>query len=266
MKRIVTCMAIVSMLFGLVGTAVAGDIACWFPPDWKSKGAQAKEIADALTAKSGVTVKPRIATSYPQVLDAFTAGEPCLVYVGSFVQAIIRERGIGVPLVQAVNGKEFYGAWMIFPEGGNPAAILRENPEKIAYTAGASSGESGAKAATAGKAAIRVASHDAAANAVKAGAAKAAFVKNWWWQANKEKFPGFVAHQVAGISDAKNPDNVLTASKGVPEAVRSKISEAAMGSAAVFGAQSMRRFDSKTLDFTVGLMHKGGIDPKAYSW
>ena len=266
MKRFVTGVVMVSMLIGLAGTAMAGDIACWFPPDWKSKGAQAKQITDALTDKGGVVVVPRIAASYPQILDAFTAGEPCLVYVGSFVQAIIRERGIGVPLVQAVNGKEFYGSWMIVKEGEDAEAVLRESPEKISFTAGASSGESGAKAATGGKAAVRVANHGAAVNAVKAGAARAAFVKNWWWEANKEKFPGFAARQLPGISDAKNPDNVLTASKGVSEAVRGRISEAAMGLADVFGAQSMRRFDSKTLDFSVGLMHKGGINPKAYNW
>ena len=266
MKRIVVCLALLSLALGFAGAASAADLSCWFPPDWKAKGAQAKAITDALTEKSGVAVKPRIASSYPEILDAFTAGEPCLVYVGSFVQAIIRERGIGVPLVQAVNGKEFYASWMIYPEGKSPEAILAESPEKISFTAGASSGESGAKAATGGKAAVRVANHGAAVNAVKAGAAAAAFVKNWWWEGNKDKFPGFAARQIPGISDQKNPDNVLTASKGVPAEVRAKIVEAAMASTAAFGTKEMRRFDSKTLDFSVGLMRKGGIDPLAYTW
>ncbi len=266
MKRLVIGMTIVAMMIGLAGTAVAGDISCWFPPGWKAKSAQAKQITDALTQKSGINVKPRIAGNYPQILRAFTAGEPCLVYVGSFVQAIIRERGIGVPLVQAVNGKEFYASWMIYPTGGDPEQILRDNPEKIAFTVGASSGESGAKAATGGKAKIRVANHGAAANAIKAGAAKAAFVKNWWWQGNSKKFPGFSVYQVKGVSDQKNPDNVLTASKGVSAEVREKISAAAMASAGIFGAKEMRRFDRKTLDFSVGLMHGGGIDPLTYGW
>ena len=266
MKRLVVCLALMVLSVSSAGVGFAADMNCWFPPDWKEKGAQAKKIADVLSEKSGMEIKPRIAASYPQILDAFTSGEPCLVYVGSFVQAIIRERGIGVPLVQAVSGKEFYASWMILKEGDSADTILKTTPDKIAFTAGASSGESGAKAATSGKAAIRVANHGAAVNAVKAGAAKAAFVKNWWWDGNKEKFPGFVAHQVAGVSDQKNPDNVLTASKGVAPDVRAKIADAAMASAEVFGAKSMSRFDSKTLDFSVSLMRKGGINPKAYSW
>ena len=66
------------------------------------------EITGALSQNSGVTVKPRIAKSYPEILKAFSTGDANLVYVGSFVQAIIKARGLGTPLAQTINGKELY--------------------------------------------------------------------------------------------------------------------------------------------------------------
>jgi ABC-type phosphate/phosphonate transport system substrate-binding protein len=266
MKRFLTCLLFIVCWLSLNTTAMAATIYCWFPPGWKNKPAQAKKITDSLSTKSSVTVNPRIANSYPQILGAFTSGEPCLVYVGSFVQAIIRERGIGVPLVQAINGKEYYGSWMIYKKDQSPDAILKNEDNKIAFAAGASSGESGAKAATNGKAALRVPNHAASARAVMAGAAQAGFVKNWWWEANKTKFPELVAYQVPGISDLKNPDNVLTASQAVTAEIQAKITETALAMPEVFGARKMARFDKATLDFSVNLMKKGKIDPLSYTW
>jgi ABC-type phosphate/phosphonate transport system substrate-binding protein len=165
--------------------------------------------------------------------------------------------------VQAIDGKQFYGAWMIYPKGGNPAAILADAPAKIAFAKGATSGETGAKAATGGKASVATANHGAAVEAVKSGKAVAAFVKSWWWEANKGKYPELEAHKVAGVSDAKNPDNVLTASKNVDAAVRGKLKAAALAAPAAFGAQSMAEF-SGDLSFTLALMGKGKLDPVSY--
>jgi ABC-type phosphate/phosphonate transport system substrate-binding protein len=249
-----------------IAPAIAGDITCWFPPGWKSKGKQAKAIAQALTEESGITVKPRIARGYPDILRAFASDDQNLVYVGSFVQAIIQARGLGVPLVQNVNGKEMYGSWMVYPESENPQAILANYPDKVAFAIGASSGESGAKAGTNGKASIGVPNHGAAVGAVKAGKAKAAFVKNWWWKGNAKKFKGMAVYQVPGVSDLKNPDNVLTASTAVPEDLRKKIAQAAAAAKDAFGAPQMATFDVATLDFSWGLMEKGKIGPSNYSW
>lgn len=259
-------LALGTLLAAAPWAQAGGDITCWFPPAWKDQAPQAKVIADALGQRSGEAVKPRIAAGYPDILDAFSAGEPCLVYVGSFVQAIIQARGTGVPLAQAVDGNEQYASWMVHPRGQDPQAILRGSPADVAYAVGASSGESGAKAATGGKAALGVASHQAAAAAVKAGKAKAAFVKNTWWTKNRDKFPELDAWQVPGVSEAKNPDNVLTASKGVPEATREKLRQAALAAKDAFGAREMAAFDGSRLGFSLGLMEKGRIDPKTYAW
>jgi hypothetical protein len=112
-----------------------------------------------------------------------------------------------------------------------------------------------------------VANHGAAVGALKAGRARAAVVKNWWWEANKNEFPGLVSYEIPGISLVKNPDNVLTASKAVPEGTRKKIREAAIMASSAFGSgANMRLFDEGQLLFSIELMKKGKIDPKTYSW
>jgi len=247
-------------------TVAAETIDLWFSPGWKAKAAKAKVITTELSNKSGLQIRPRIANSYPQILDTFASGKPALVYVGSFVQAVIRARGLGDGLVQASNGKEFYSGVLVYPKGEDPAAILSSSPDKIAYAVGASSGESSAKAATDGRAGIPTKNHGATCGAVKAGRAKAGVVKNWWWAANSKRFPELAAYEIPGVSESKNPDNVLSASKGVSADVKAKITAAAKASKDVFGATEMVDFDPTTLDFSLGLMSRGNIDPKTYSW
>jgi hypothetical protein len=188
------------------------------------------------------------------------------VYVGSFVQAILKARGLGVPLTQSINGKESYGAWMIYPKGQDPKTILSEHPSEIAYATGASSGEGGAKAATQGAASMPTFNHGASARAVNSGKAKGAFVKNWWWEANSSKYSSLDVYQVPDVSDLGNPDNVLTAPIGISEADREAIQKAAMASASAFGAQSVEAFDGAAMNFSLGLMKMGEIDPTTYSW
>ncbi|MEN8178251.1 MAG: PhnD/SsuA/transferrin family substrate-binding protein [Pseudomonadota bacterium] len=249
------------------GATLAADaIDLWFSPGWKAKATKAKVITTELSSKSGLQIRPRIANSYPQILDTFASGKPALVYVGSFVQAIIRARDLGEGLVQAANGKEFYSGVLVYPKGGDPAAILSGSPAKLAYAVGASSGESSAKAATDGQAAIPTKNHGATCGAVKAGKAKAGLVKNWWWAGNGKRFPELTMYEIPGVSEARNPDNVLSASTGVSADVKAKISEAAKASKDVFGATEMVDFDPASLDFTLSLMAKGKIDPKTYSW
>lgn len=266
MKRfLIPAMAVI--LAGFQSAVFAVDkIDCWFPPSWKTKPDQAKKIAKALSDGTGTTIRPRIANSYPQILSAFESGSPSLVYVGSFVQAIIKARALGEGLAQSVTGKEYYSGVFVYNKDQDPQAILREYPEKIAYAVGASSGESSAKAATGGKAAIAVKNHKAAAGAVKAGKAKGAVVKNWWWKANSNKFPGLKMYKIPGISIENNPDNVLTASKSVPPDLRAKIKKAAMANKAVFKAQRLSEFNTDKLEFSISLMKKGKIDPKSYNW
>lgn len=254
------------IIFMITSVTYAESINCWFPPGWKTKPKLAQNITKALTQKSGITIKPRIARSYPQILKAFDSPDMNLVYVGSFVQAIIKARKLGKALVQNINGKDLYSGVLVYPKGGDPKKILKSFPEKIAYAKGASSGESSAKAATFGKAKIATANHGATSGAVMAGKAKAGVVKNWWWESNKGKYPKLSMYKIPGISVEKNPDNVLSASNAVSKSIQKKIIAAAIASKDVFGAPKMVEFDASRLKFTLGLMKKGKIDPNLYRW
>jgi ABC-type phosphate/phosphonate transport system substrate-binding protein len=231
---------IILLATGLIfNSAFAAGINCWFPPAWKSKPQQAKAICKVLSEETGITINPRIAKSYPQILKAFDSSDQNLVYVGSFVQSIIKARNLGTSLVQNINGKELYSGVLVYPKGEDPEKILRENPEKIAFAKGASSGESTAKAATNGKAEIGTANHGATCGAVKSGKASAGVVKNWWWDSNKSEFPMLDMYKIPGVSIEKNPGNVLTASKAVPADIQKKITDAAIAGKEAFGAPEL---------------------------
>ncbi len=260
----VICLMLV--LGGATACLAADSLTCWFPPGWKAKAEKARTIAKALSEESGVAIRPRIAKSYPEILKAFDSDQPNLVYVGSFVQAIIQARNLGTPLVQNINGKDLYCGVLVYPKGENPEQILNNSPDQIAFALGASSGESSAKAATSGKAAMGVANHGAACGAVKAGKARAAVVKNWWWANNKDKFATLESYEIPDVSISKNPDNVLTASRAVPADLQQRIAAAAAAQKVAFGAPQMAPFDRSRLDFSLELMKIGKIDPLTYTW
>jgi ABC-type phosphate/phosphonate transport system substrate-binding protein len=268
MRKLFITLFTALFVIGLVQPLFATEtLTCWFPPGWKTKAPQALAITKALSSASEVNIRPRIAKSYPEILKAFDSSDPNLVYVGSFVQAIIAARKLGTPLAQNVNGKELYSGVLITPKGVNGLEVLSKYPAQIAYAVGASSGESSAKAATAGKAAIGVANHGAAIGAVKAGQAKGAVVKNWWWESNSKNYPEMNMVLIPGVSIAQNPDNVLTASKAVSQETQDKIQKAALASSSAFGkGANMKPFESGKLAFSLGLMQKGKIDPINYSW
>ena len=265
-KRVMGIIAAMAMVAAMGSSAYAEGMNCWFPPEWKSKPEQAQGIAQALSAETGIVIKPRIAKSYPEILTAFNTPEQNLVYVGSFVQAIIKARGLGTALVQNINGKDLYSGVFVYPKDGDPETILKSHPSEIAFALGASSGESSAKAATAGAASIGTPNHGATCAAIKSGKAKGGFVKNWWWDSNKDKYPELAMYEVPGVSIVKNPDNVLTASKAVPDDVQQKITAAAIKVKDAFAAPEMAAFDQSRVDYPLQLMAKGKIDPMAYNW
>jgi hypothetical protein len=68
------------------------------------------------------------------------------------------------------------------------------------------------------------------------------------------------------VSEAQNPDNILSASRAVSAEQAKKIADAALASKEAFGAQRLLPVGQNGLDFSLGLMKKGHIDPLAYSW
>lgn len=267
MRKLISYVLLIALSTIALPAQAAEEITCWFPPDWKLRTAQADRIARTLGEDSGLKVHSRVAESYPEILEAFAKKKPSLVYVGSFVQAILAARKLGKPLVQTVDGRQMYAGVLVTMAGTDAKEILALHPERIAYTIGTSSGESSARAATGGKASIGVRSHSEAVTAVLQGWAEGAFVKDWWWEANRAQYPGLEMHLVPGVSIQMNPDNVLTASNSVSLRDRERIRTAAMAHPEVFGRNSsMQNFTPGQLAFPLGLMRKGGLDPLVYSW
>ncbi len=262
------CMAVAALFFLVPLVAAAADIALYYPPEWATKGPQVKAIAEAISESSGLTIKPVVARSYPEIITAFSRNQPTLVYVGSFLQAILHARRLSVPIIQAIDGKELYASVLIAPStaGTDPVAIVKAAGPAIAYAKGTSSGESGAKAASGGQAAMPASNHYTAVFAVTAGNAKCAFVKDWWWKANQGTFKGVAMYEYPGVSDKKNPDNVLSANRSVSPQDLAKIKAAAMKNAKAFQVKTFREFDPALLEPTLALMKKGNIDPATYTW
>lgn len=263
-----------SWMMGLVMTvlpvlAQAGELTMYFAPEWKEKAAKAKEITDVLSQASGLTIQPRVVGANPDLITAFEKSDPAIVYVGSLITTLLTARGLGTPLAQGVKeGKESYSAVLVAPvaAGSDPAAIVSGAGEAISYAKGASSGELGAKAASNGKANVAANNHAGALNAVKAGKAKAAFVKNWWWEEHKGEYADFQKFDYPGVSEHHNADFVLSVNKGVAEADRAKVKQAASAHAAAFGVTSFRDFDPAATEPTKALMKKGNLDPATYTW
>ena len=69
-----------------------------------------------------------------------------------------------------------------------------------------------------------------------------------------------------GVSDHKNPDDVLSANKAISGEDAAKIKAAAKANAGVFGASDIRDFDPSLLEPTLDLMKRATVDPKAYAW
>ena len=267
MKKIFLILATITILFATLSSAWAvTEIYLYFPPQWQDKIEEAEKIADGLSQEVGVKIMPRIATCYPEILTALTQKKPVLAYVGSMVQTIVWSRKLGAPLLQALDQKQYYGGILIFPKGMSPLAILNGYPDEIAYTVGATSGEVCAKAATGGKASIAVSDHRAAAETIKSGKAKAAFVKNTWWEENSNNYPGLDSYSVPGVSELDNADNVLLVSNFVSPEIKSSIMAATIKLPHIFNADLVVPFDSFSLWFTLKLMHKAGIDPLTYTW
>ncbi len=258
-------LALIWLVWGAIANA-SEPVDLWFPPSWQNRGRQAATIAETLSENSGVPIRARVADNYPEILDAFQSDDPAMVFAGSFIQTIIHQRRLGRVLLQSVDGREFYSGVMIHPAGKNPEAILRETPAAVAFAVAASSGESSAKAATNGKANVPVDSHAAAAEAVQSGKAKAAFVKNWWWEDHRGSFRGLSMTEIPEVSEMKNPDNLLAASNRVPPDAVSAVVQAALTEDRLFGGQKLVISKLSDLMFSINLMREAKINPATYDW
>ncbi|MBF0460781.1 MAG: PhnD/SsuA/transferrin family substrate-binding protein [Magnetococcales bacterium] len=244
----------------------AGELPMYFASTWKAKKVLTEDMAAAMAKGSGLDIRPHIVNSNAELIAAFAKKEPAIVYVGSMVTAVLYHRGLIDPLAQGVNDKEMYTSVLIVPLAAenDATAMVKEAGTAIAYAKGFSSGELGAKAASDGQANIATETHEAALGALRSGKAKAAFVKNWWWEDNKKKYPKFKMLNYPGVSELQNPDNVLSASKAVTAEDAAKIKKAVTDNYFVFQVRSFRPFEASLLKGTLELMAKAKLDPSKY--
>lgn len=267
MKRLVLGMAAVMVCLGFGVPAWAEpEVHLWFPAEWQTKTEATEKIAAHLSRKSGMKITPRVVRNYQELMAAFEDKSPELAYVGSMVSAVLWSRRLAQPLFQAMDGEQFYAGVMLYPKGQEPLAILKEYPEEIAYAMGTSAGELSAKVASEGKAGQAKASQGEAAKAVGEGKAKAAFVKDYWWEKHKAEFPGVESYRLPGISENRNPDHVLLTSFSVSPEVKAHFFDAAIHAPELFDALYIAPFDASSLDFTLSLMSKAKVDPLTYVW
>jgi hypothetical protein len=99
MQKIIALLTGAAIVLVMTLSAYAADeMTIWFSPGWKSKGQQARSIAKALTDKTGMIIKPRIARSYPEILKAFDTEKMNLVYVGYLSSPLSRQGVLVQPL------------------------------------------------------------------------------------------------------------------------------------------------------------------------
>ncbi len=266
--KIFSCTTIFFILLSMASWAASAEISLIFPPEWLDRGLKAKNIASELSIRTGLTIQPVLAESYPEIIEAFSKKEPVLGYFGSFVHAILYSRNLCVPVAQGGDGHEFYNGIMIVPrdEAYDPFTIIERAGTKVAFCYGTSSGEGAAKAASKRKAALGYDSHQAVVDAVRDGTAKAAFVKNWWWEENKARYEDLKSINHPIISSYKHPDNILCVSRFFPSEYLLKFRKEIVNCHAVFGVKFFYEVRAGIIEQTFELLSLAGIDPVAYKW
>lgn len=91
-------------------------------------------------------------------------------------------------------------------------------------------------------------------------------MKNWWWEANKSRYPGMQRLAYPGVSDHRHPDYVVSANKVVSAETSATIGRALQKHPERFGVRAFVPFDASVLQPTLDLMKKGGVDPMTYAW
>jgi ABC-type phosphate/phosphonate transport system substrate-binding protein len=189
--------------------------------DPKKEGAMYDTLARYLAANSARVdkINLRVAKNYPEAVQLFQSGTADGIFAGSFVAAILIKKGLVKPVARPVTpaGVSTYKALVVAKEGTKPFAGLDDwKGRKVAYSALASSGEIFARTLLpAGEAPDKfftqliAPSHQAALNAVQAGQADYAVVKNTIW--DPAKYPGLA---VVGGDSEENPDRTLVLGTG----------------------------------------------------
>src|SRR5208337_5170676 len=126
-RALIAIVMVTALLLPAPAKVFAADVALYYPPEWATKATEARAIAQVLSQSSELAIHPVVAQTYPEIIAAFTKNQPTLVYVGSFLQALLYARELSTPMLQGIDGKEFYTSVLVAPSsvGTNPVAIVK---------------------------------------------------------------------------------------------------------------------------------------------
>jgi ABC-type phosphate/phosphonate transport system substrate-binding protein len=221
------------------------------------------------------------AKDFRDAAEKFRKGEANAMFAGSFVAAVLVKKGLAVPVVRPVDtdGASTYKALVIARKTA-PAfkGVADFNGKKVAYCSMASSGEIFALSMIEGKnpdgifTPVKVPRHDMALDAVKAGGADYAIVKNTAW--DPQKYPELV---VVYSDIEENPNTTLILSKSVYNhdgaaiekallAIENDKSEAAKEVKSNFNITKFTKTTEKNFGHTYEIIKKAKIDPQKYNF
>jgi ABC-type phosphate/phosphonate transport system substrate-binding protein len=176
----------------------------------------------------GVDLKLKGYRSYRDAAVKFANGDVDAMFAGSGVAGSMMIKKLASPLVRPVHqdGWSTYWAVVIAPKGVWKNVKMDKKflgNKKIICSALASSGEFFARSILGTEYALSIAgSHGMAINALDNDAAEIAVVKNWVWEAVKNKYPKL---EQVGKDSGENPNGTLIVSNLIDPKVAQTVKE-----------------------------------------
>jgi len=229
-RRKLLISSIVCVLLLVCGIAQASQFRIAIMQDERGAAGKFRPLEAYLKSK-GVEFSFVAAPDYPSAAKMFASGEVDAMFSGSSIAGIFILKDLASPLVRPVTkeGTTTYHADIIAPAGAPKFTGQADyfKGKRVIFTALASSGEvyyhSIPNIKSANAVLLKAASHGAAIDALSAGSADVAIVKNHMWGKVKAKYPQLT---LVGVDYEANPDGTLIVSKKADAKSVAKVSAA----------------------------------------
>lgn len=220
------------LTLAITNVAHAAQFRIGLMQDEAGAAAKFKPLIDYLN-KKGMEATFVTAKDYPNAASMFANGEVDAMFSGSGIAGSMIIKDLAAPVVRPVgkDGNSTYWA-VVIGKKGSPKFDGKADyfaDKKVMFTSLASSGEFFYRSICggAGKATIhKAASHGSAIQAVNAGLADIAIVKNRVWDKSKDQHPDL---ELLGEDKGQNPDGTLIVSRKLDSGAVKKIAELLLG-------------------------------------
>lgn len=265
-----------AIMLGMSTMHTAADIKIGIIQTPQDDARKFKPLVDYLKTK-GIDGTLTAETDYTETEKNLANGQLDAMFSGAGVAGIMMIKELAKPTVRPVSAEGYCGYWavVVAPKdapryGGNGGYF---EGKRVALAALASSGEiyyraivgnGGAHGATV----IKVASHDAALDAVNRGLADVAIVENRVWRQEKANYTDLA---MVGEDTGENPDNTLIVSTrldgptvnkliGALIAMNEDRSPAAREARSSLGIKSFLPTSSRDFAHTLSLLAQAGVN------